>query len=68
LEDSVLSVMLFGHNPGFTDLANHFLKVKTDNVPTSGCVRLEFNASSWADISKGNLVTESLDYPHKHND
>jgi phosphohistidine phosphatase len=68
LGDSVLSVMLFGHNPCFTDLANHFLKTKTENVPTSGYVRLEFNASSWTDISEENLVTETLDYPNKHND
>lgn len=66
LDDSLHSVMIFGHNPGFTDLANRFLTDKIDNLPTSGLVSLTFRTGSWKDIGKNTLHTEDFDYPKKH--
>ena len=46
------TVLLFGHNPGYTDLANRFRHPEPiDNVPTCGIVGTECDVSSWADWS-----------------
>jgi phosphohistidine phosphatase len=57
------SLMLFGHNPTFTDLANHFLNHSIDNIPTTGVVWLKFEANEWAEIDKQKLVDYFFDFP-----
>lgn len=47
------SCILVGHNPGLTDLVNHF-GVRLDNLPTASVVCFEFEAQSWEDISREN--------------
>ena len=47
LPDDIHSLMLVGHNPTLTDMANEFLTPKIDNLPTSGVVCVEFNTDSW---------------------
>jgi phosphohistidine phosphatase len=45
------TLMLVGHNPGLTDLANLLCPVPvTDNVPTAGIVHLEVPAAQAGDI------------------
>ncbi len=65
LNDDLTHVMLIGHNPGFTDLANHLANAHIDNVPTCGAVRIEFDVESWAQVDRldGELV--DFDYPKK---
>jgi phosphohistidine phosphatase len=60
VDDCYSSIMIFGHNPDFTMLANHFLKHPIDNIPTAGVVILEFSSGSWKDLKK--LKTESEDF------
>ena len=50
IPDSVNSTMLFGHNPTFTDLANHFGN-PIFNLPTCGCVGFDFDITSWQKIN-----------------
>ena len=57
------SLMVFGHNPTFTDLSNHFLNKAIENVPTTGLVWLKFKINDWAKIDKSNLVEYFFDYP-----
>lgn len=66
IDDDVKSVMIFGHNPDFTDLANRLLKSPIDGIPTCGAVTLKFNTSSWGDISKNNLEKSVLNFPSKN--
>lgn len=58
-------LMIFGHNPGLTDLVNHFSPGLTDNLPTAGVVSLEFQIEQW-DLS-GNREGAVIhhDYPKK---
>ncbi len=63
-DDKYKSVMIFGHNPDFTDVANAFLKNQVD-IPTSGVVTLVFNATSWNDINKNNLDKNIINFPDK---
>lgn len=61
--DSYNSVMIVGHNPTFTDLANYFLKNKIENMPTTGIVRLKFKTQSWLNISEIEPIDSSFDFP-----
>jgi phosphohistidine phosphatase len=48
-DDKYNSVMMFGHNPGFTMLNNYLTDSFIDNIPTCGVVGIRFN-SSWKNI------------------
>jgi len=63
--DSYSSVMIFGHNPTITGLANHFLKHEVDNVPTSGIVILKFPGDTWKDLRDLKPKSEVVDFPKK---
>jgi len=65
LHDDIGSVMIFGHNPDFTELVNSFIKSPIENLPTSGAATLSFNVTRWKDISRSNLVKELLIFPGK---
>ncbi len=56
LDDTVNSVMIFGHNYAFTSLVNIHGSKYVDNLPTSGFVAIEFDVESWKDIDKGTTV------------
>ncbi len=62
-ENSIGSLMIFGHNPGFTDLANYFLNNSINNMPTTGIVGIRFNTKSWSEISKKKVESSFFDYP-----
>ncbi|MEQ9300827.1 MAG: histidine phosphatase family protein [Cyclobacteriaceae bacterium] len=46
-------LMIFGHNPGFTDFANQLTDHYIDNIPTCGVVGIEFEADSWTEVAIG---------------
>lgn len=51
-DDTFSSIMLFGHNPGFTNICNELSDdLFFDNVPTCGIVSFYFDVSSWSEIS-----------------
>jgi phosphohistidine phosphatase len=66
-DDDIGLLMVFGHNPDFTDLVNQFLGETLDNLPTSGAVCLEFSTDTWKTIDKSTLVRHSLIFPAKEN-
>lgn len=41
------SLMLVGHNPGFTDFANFLVPGLTANLPTAGVVSVEIDRHDW---------------------
>jgi phosphohistidine phosphatase len=65
IEEHHSSVMIFGHNPAFTELANYFLKYPVDNVPTAGVVTLNFSVDSWKDLRESKAKSELVDFPKK---
>ncbi len=54
LPDEKKVIFIFGHNPTFTDFANHFSEKLIDNVPTCGIVRIVSTAEKWVDFSDKN--------------
>ena len=65
IDNNIDSLMIFGHNPDFTYLANYFLADPIDNIPTSGLVRLDFESDTWEGIRKINLTDYIFDFPKK---
>ncbi len=64
-DDAWQDVMLVGHNPGLTDLANVLAPCKLDNIVTCGVVKLAFSADSWRDIQSNSGRLLFYDYPKK---
>ncbi len=58
-------VLLVGHNPDFTDLANILANQKIDNVPTCGIVAMDFSVISWQAVQRGSAKVVFFDYPKK---
>ena len=57
-------VMLFGHNPEFTDLA-HRLSSAIVDMPTSAIAEFSFDTKVWSDVGEVGPVKAVLDYPKK---
>ena len=63
LDDKLDRVMLFGHNPEFTDLA-HRLSSEITDMPTCAVAEFRFDANVWVDV--GVIApTVKLDAPKK---
>lgn len=58
-------VMLVGHNPAMTSLANALANGVTDNLPTCGMVDISLNLEHWHDIASGCGTCRLYDYPKK---
>jgi phosphohistidine phosphatase len=65
IEEEKETVILVGHNPGFTDLANCFTGGEIENVPTCGIAGIDFPADSWAKAKRGTGTLLFFDYPKK---
>jgi len=50
IDEDVDIAAIFGHNPGFTYLANYFSEEYISNVPTTGIVGVQINSGSWANF------------------
>jgi len=62
--DKVERVMLFGHNPGLTELA-HRLSGEITHMPTCAVAEFTFDAKSWSQIGRIKPAKVLLDYPKK---
>jgi phosphohistidine phosphatase len=56
LDNDLNTVLIFGHNNAFTDVANELGSKAINNVPTTGLVHLKFDTDSWTEIDKGTTV------------
>ena len=65
LGDDSESAMIFGHNPGFTYLANRLANESIDNIPTCGVFSCSFEVDSWQQVEFGKGKTLFFDYPKK---
>ena len=61
----VATLMLVGHNPGLTDLANRLDDIRLDNMPTAAMLCVEFAARGWADILPDEAQLCWFNYPKK---
>ncbi|MGC6430624.1 MAG: SixA phosphatase family protein [Jejuia sp.] len=52
-DNNIETLMIFGHNHAITAFANTFGEKYINNVPTCGVVVIDFQVSSWSEISNG---------------
>lgn len=64
LSDKLKCVMLFGHNPEFTELA-HRLSNEVTVMPTCAVAQFTFESKSWSTIGAVKPEKAVLDYPKK---
>lgn len=64
-DSSFRDLIVCGHNPGLTELANRLTGAGIDNVPTTGVVVIGLDLKSWADLdgAQGELLL--FDYPRR---
>jgi phosphohistidine phosphatase len=67
LDNQFDRIALFGHNPGFTDLAN-YLNGHIANMPTCSVVLFEFPFDDWSMVSANTGEVLLFDYPKSGND
>ena len=63
LGEDVNSVMLFGHNPGITYLANSVSDEYIDNVPTCGVLVIDASVDKWNKLDFSNCTLKDFIYP-----
>jgi len=64
LDNKLDRVMLFGHNPEFSELA-HRLSSDIVDMPTSAVAEYNFDTKAWSDVGEIEPVKAILDYPKK---
>lgn len=64
VDESIETLAVFGHNPTLTDVANQFLVSPIFELPTAGCILLQFEGE-WKNLSKDNLVAAKTEFPGK---
>ncbi len=62
-DESVATLMLFGHNPGLTELANHLGPRPIPNLPTCGVLHLGFETDTWSIVGYARGDEVLFDFP-----
>ena len=57
------NLMMFGHNPGFTDFANYLVPGVTNNVPTAGVLCVNIDQDDWNLFERPETELVVYDYP-----
>ncbi len=60
-------VMITGHNPTITQLANNFMQKKIDYMPNTGVACLQFDAKAWEEIAPAPACTHLMLCPDMHS-
>jgi phosphohistidine phosphatase len=64
LPEPATTILLFGHNPTFTEVANRFVENDfIENVPTCGIVKITSTATSWREFYEGNSKVTACFFP-----
>ena len=66
IDDKHKTIFLFGHNPGFNDLADFLLGRFEENIPTCGVLKIDFDTNYWKNISKDNSKLIFFNFPKKY--
>ena len=66
VDNSVNTLLVFGHNPTFTGIVNRFTEDYIANVPTCGIVKIEADIDSWSAFNESNAVQTEFYYPKQY--
>ncbi len=62
---AVAHLVLVGHNPGLTALANRLGAKPIDNIPTAGVVRFLIDSDRWSPLDLARVQWIDFDYPKR---
>lgn len=65
IADDLQNVLLVGHNPGMTDLANFLVDGRLKNIPTCGVFGVELQVQSWKQLDRASAQLLFYDYPKR---
>lgn len=64
VDDGIGELILVGHNPGMTELANMMLPgLALPNLPTAGAVAIDADVAHWRRIDAGPFKLRFYDFP-----
>jgi phosphohistidine phosphatase len=63
LDESINSVMIVGHNPTITMVANRFASPKLESLPTTGVVSVHLETEKWIDLKKAKVIQNFTVWP-----
>ncbi len=66
INESYSVVLLFGHNPGLTDLSNVLSDEEIENIPTCGVVSFTPRPDKWNEIKAKSCTLNFLEFPKKY--
>ncbi len=66
LPEDYNTVLIFGHNPTFTSVANRFSEDYISNIPTCGIVGIQAPVSHWQDFNEKNAKVTEYYYPKQY--
>ena len=62
-DDTFSDLVVVGHNPGMTEVANQLSGQTIDNIPTCGLVTIEADTDQWQTIGTVKRTFIGFDYP-----
>lgn len=63
-DEQFADILVVGHNPGFTDLANRLLPdLQLDNLPTAGFITIDSEAAQWGELAGASARLVHFDHP-----
>jgi len=68
LPDSAARIMLFGHNPGLSELTAYLTNSAIGELPTCATVRIDLPVDHWSEVSGGLGDLIWYDYPGSHGE
>lgn len=66
LPEAYETVLIFGHNPTFTGVANRFSKEYISNIPTCGIVGIEADVKHWNEFNEKTAGVKAYYYPKQY--
>ncbi|ABG59600.1 SixA phosphatase family protein [Cytophaga hutchinsonii] len=63
LDEKNQTVIIVGHNPGFSYLAEYLSGTVVGNIPTCGIVELTFDLDTWSMVSQNTAKLKNFIYP-----
>lgn len=65
IDASIRTVLLVGHNPTVSYLAEYLSNAEIGSMPTAGLCLLQITASSWGDVGKDSATLLEFIYPEQ---
>lgn len=66
VSDACETLIVFGHNPEFTECANALCHANIENIPTCGIVAMQLREESWKSVGLDSAKFLFFDTPKQH--